>query len=404
MPPSKKELILALVVMLALPMLGELGLRLARVEFDAQLYEPDRELGWKLRPGARGVVSAETRQFVSLNSHGFHDGEHEYEKPANTMRIAVLGNSWTEALQVPVEKTYCSVLERKLSARGCFDGERVEVLNFGVAGYSTVQELLTLRIEVWKYHPDIVLLALYPARDIANNVRELNNAVDPERSPYFVYRGSDLVLDDAFRAVPALQAPQIALQNIGYEINRHVRVLQAISVLQRLGKIRVAVAAVKDRAEKSGVENLEYAIYKPPTTPAMKMAWKITEGLLVAMRDDVRAHGAEFHIVVLATRPQVIPDAAKRAELMTKLGVKDLSYADNRIKEFGEREDIRVIDLAPALSSYAQEQQVYLNGFSRANFGAGHWNEIGHEVSAGTIAGELCVERARRGIARDQQR
>jgi len=390
MAATKKELMLAVLVMLALPLLGEVALRVARVQFDAQLYGPDRELGWVLRPGASGMVSTETRQCVQINSHGFHDQERTYEKPANTVRIAVLGNSWTEALQVPQEKSFCSVLERKLAGRACFAGKRVEVLNFGVAGYSTAQELLTLRQEVWKYHPDVVVVALYAARDVANNVRELNNAVDPERSPYFVYHGEELVLDDSFRAVRGLQPWQIVLQNIGYRMNRQLRVLQAINAVQRFGKIRMAMAAAKERAGNSGAENLEYSIYAPPSLPAMQTAWKVTEGLLIAIRDEVNAHGGELRVVTLATRPQVIPDAAKRAELKRKLGIQDFTYADRVIKEFGDREAIPVINLAPALSAYAEEHQVYLNGFNSAKLGTGHWNEMGHRLAGEAIANALC--------------
>ncbi len=391
MPPTKKELILAALVMLALPVFGELALRLSFLQFDAQLYGPNRERGWTLRPGASGLVSTETRQFVRVNAHGFRDEERDYEKPADTFRIAVLGNSWTEALQVPLEKTYTSVLQRKLNEISCFAGKRVEVLNFGVAGYSTAQELFALDQEVWKYHPDLILLAFYPARDIANNVRELNNAVDPERSPYFVYRDGRLLLDDSFRSLPALQPRQIFLQNVGYQFGQRLAVLQAIDAVRRLGKIRVAMAAAKERAANSGVDNLEYTIYSPPTASTMQAAWRVTEGLLLAMRDTVRSHGAEFRIVTLATRPQVIPDAEKRAALMRQLGVSDFSYADNRLREFGATSGIPVTSLAPALTSYAETHHVYLNGFNPGNLGAGHWNETGHRLAAETIAAALCA-------------
>ena len=390
MLPTKKELLFAALVFLAIPVFGEFALRMAGVHFDAQLYAPDRERGWKLRPGASGFVSTETRQLIHVNSNGFHDEERSHEKPANTIRIAVLGNSWTEALQVPIEKTYTSVLQQKLNSDPCFPGKRVEVLNFGVAGYSTGQELLTLQQEVWNYHPDFVLLAFYPARDIANNVRELNNALDPERSPYFVYRDGVLVLDDSFRSLPALQPQQIALQDVGYRLNQHVEVLQAINALQRFAKVRVGMAAARQRAENSGVDSLEFTIYAPPAIPAMQTAWDVTERLLLAMRDEVAAHGAEFRIVTLATRPQVIPDPAKRTELMRKLGVSDLSYADHRIQQLGKNAGIVVISLGPPLSAYAEEHRVFINGFNKTNWGAGHWNETGHRLAAEAIASDLC--------------
>ncbi len=390
MPPTKRELILAALVLLGLPLLGELALRVAHVPIDAQLYAPDRELGWVLRPGASGRVSTETPQWVHINSHGFRDAERDYEKPAGTYRIAVLGNSWTEALQVSQEKTYTAVLEKQLNAEECFPGKRVEVLNFGVAGYSTAQELLLLRQKVWNFHPDLVLLALYPARDIANNVRELNNAVTPERSPYFVFSGNKLVFDDSFRSLPVLQPGQIWLQKIGFWFDDHFNTLQAINTLQRYGKTRVAMDAARERAEQSGTDNLEYTIYAPPTFPAMKNAWKVTEALLREMRDEVHAHGADFRIVMLATRPQVIPDPVNREALRRKLDVRDFSYADVSIGIFAATDGIAETELSPALSQYAEAHHVYLNGFNASNFGAGHWNETGHRLAAETIATDLC--------------
>jgi len=52
------------------------------------------------------------------------------------------GNSWTEAMQVPMHQNFCAVLEHELSH--CL-GRPVEVINFGVSGYSTAQEFITLR-------------------------------------------------------------------------------------------------------------------------------------------------------------------------------------------------------------------------------------------------------------------
>jgi len=402
MPASKKELALASLVFLAIPLFCEATLRLAHYSAPPKLYTPDLGRGWKLRAGVAGWNSGETRQYVRINSHGFRDVERDYQKPPNTVRIAVLGNSWTEALQVPHQKTFCTVLEQKLAASGCFSGKRIEVLNFGVAGYSTAQELLTLQQEVWKYNPDVILVALYPARDIANNVRELNNAVNPEQSPYFVYRGDKLVLDDSYRTLAVMQPRQIALEQVRDTLNEHVRVLQAIDALQQAGRIQLAMAAMKEKAEKAGVDNLEFSIYAPPSDAAMEQGWRVTEGLLRLLRDEVKSHRAEFRLVLLPTRPQVLPDPQKQQALLQKLQLKDFSYAEERLRKFCEREDISVIELAPALAAYATENHVYLNGFNPSNIGTGHWNETGHRVAGEAIAAALCskaITEARASVA-----
>ena len=391
MPATKKELLLAIVAFLSIPGLAELTLRVSHYSAEPQLYAPDPARGWKLRANLTGVVTGENRQFVRINSHGFRDVEHLYEKPQGMVRIAVLGNSWTEALQVSQEATYTSVLQTTLTSNRCFAGQRVEVLNFGVAGYSTAQELLTLQQEVWKYDPDIVLLALYPARDIANNVRALNNAVNPEQSPYFLYRDGGLILDDSFRSLPVLQPHAIALEHLSYQVNQWVRLLQATGALQRLARTRFAMAALKKKAAQAGVDNLEYSIYGLPSDPAMGQAWQVTEGLLTAVRDEVQAHNAQLRVVILPTRPQLIPEITKRDALLRKLGISDFNYADRRIQTFCDREHISVIALAPALSTFALANHVYLNGFNKTTLGAGHWNATGHRLAAEAIAAQLCA-------------
>ena len=85
------------------------------------------------------MVTAENKQTVRINSHGFRDRERSYDKPEGTSRIVVLGNSWTEALQVPLEKTCPALLESDLQKYGCFNGKRVEVF-----GPSNGPELVAL--------------------------------------------------------------------------------------------------------------------------------------------------------------------------------------------------------------------------------------------------------------------
>ena len=72
-----------------------------------------------------------------------------------------------------MEDTFWSVMERELGQCALFAGRRVEVINFGVSGYGTVQELMTLRHYVWDYDPDVVVLAFTTGNDVRNNLRAL---------------------------------------------------------------------------------------------------------------------------------------------------------------------------------------------------------------------------------------
>ena len=110
----------------------------------------------------------------------------------------MLGDSFAEAFQVPMEKAFWTVMEQTL--QNCTRPQKVEVLNFGVSGYSTARELIMLRQRVWQYSPDIVLLLVTPRNDIRDNSRVLDPFAN-SGLPYFIYRDGSLTSDDS-----ALQA------------------------------------------------------------------------------------------------------------------------------------------------------------------------------------------------------
>src|SRR5262245_10317428 len=68
-----------------------------------------------------------------FNSHGFRDYERTCEKPPNTFRILVLGDSYTEALQVALQDSFAGRLEKKLNENST--STRFEVLNMGQSGF-----------------------------------------------------------------------------------------------------------------------------------------------------------------------------------------------------------------------------------------------------------------------------
>lgn len=91
------------------------------------------------------------------NSHGFRGPEIPLQKPQGTYRIAVLGDSYVEALQVDRPDTFCYLLESKLNET--YPGSRFEVLNFGVSSYNFSQTYLRLKEKVLAFDPDLVVLA-----------------------------------------------------------------------------------------------------------------------------------------------------------------------------------------------------------------------------------------------------
>jgi len=101
---KQKALLLCFALIVGL-ILGEVGLRILGVSypvFDA--YDYYRAIA--LKPGKEGWYNGEGGAYVKINSLGYRDVEHTKEKPPGVFRIAVLGDSFTEARQVDIAATF----------------------------------------------------------------------------------------------------------------------------------------------------------------------------------------------------------------------------------------------------------------------------------------------------------
>ena len=177
--------------------------------------------GTAYRPHVEWVQSGEGYAHIRTNSEGFRDDEWTVAKPAETVRIAVLGDSYVDALQVEEPNRFTERLVDALSACRSVDTTSLEVMNFGQSGYGTAQELLTFRHNVTKYSPDLVILAFLPHNDLRNNSPTLQG--DTGR-PYFVLDNDALVFDDSFRETRFHRQPWWKrLANFGRD---HVRVME----------------------------------------------------------------------------------------------------------------------------------------------------------------------------------
>ncbi|MBU4305242.1 MAG: SGNH/GDSL hydrolase family protein [Candidatus Omnitrophica bacterium] len=143
-------LLLATVGLICGLLLGEVGVRMfvkiplekEYLRFGVFQYERiperliDKDVFWKRDCEFRGKIYSK-------------------EKPEDSIRVACLGDSCTEAPDLSVEQTYTYFLERKINS--LLEGKKIEVMNCGVGGYSSLQALRYLKKEISLYHPDIVI-------------------------------------------------------------------------------------------------------------------------------------------------------------------------------------------------------------------------------------------------------
>ncbi len=228
-----------------------------------------------------------------FNADGVRDRMHPLGKPGGVFRLMFLGDSVTLGAGIKPQEAYPQVLQARFDE----EGRPVEVFNLALWGWSTRQERLAWQKLGRKYRPDLVVLGV-----CLNDIPELqNNLAQPPRWMSALHERSALV-----RGI----------------VNAPAREIQSV----------------------------EQLFVSPEPT-------KVTEGFdrffaeLGSLRDEVRAEGAEFAVLVFPFRFQVLAGAPP-------------PRAQERITKFCDRNDLRCLDLLPVVAEVGESAFVDYDHFS----------------------------------------
>ena len=139
------------------------------------------------------------------HSRGVRGLEYSLEKVSDEYRIVVLGDSFAEGYTVEFEELFSEVLKQRLNEQG---SRRVEVINLGVGGYSTDQELLQFQNEGIHYHPDLTIV-MFHDNDVWYNAQKRYFAWRRGYKPLFRLKRNALHLTNV--PVPVL-AEEVSFQ------------------------------------------------------------------------------------------------------------------------------------------------------------------------------------------------
>ena len=233
---------------------------------------------------------------IFLNSYGFRDDEFKREKEPDTFRIAVLGDSQEEALQVTLFDTWQKVMVRRLSEKLKV---KVESYNFGISGYGTDQQWLTLREKVWQFSPDMVILAFSP-NDVGdtykNKLVRLENGsihvVSPEERAGGNFLGKIVRKTYIYQLVVRAASGNEFAKKIVDKVRTKI-----------LGFPKDERFFLSDAQLISGPFEIIASQKNPPQD--VLDTWNIERILLADMEKQAEAHGAKFMVTVNIPRAQV---------------------------------------------------------------------------------------------------
>jgi hypothetical protein len=221
--------------------------------------------------------------------------------------------------------------------------------------------------------------------------KKYNREHDPY--PYFVATPDGVAPDPASERIRRPTAQEVARSNRVRNLVQSVDLAMLVSDLREHLKFKIETlrgqrASDAKMAENPMTDPMRWTLVPPPH-PEIAAAWTVLEGLELAIRKDVEAHGAEYWVIMSDDQFQVDPNPEVAEKLRQEMHAANLDYGDERFDSFLTAHGVKHIHLEPAMKAYVQATGAYLHGGVKMPAGEGHWNVLGHRVVAGIVAERL---------------
>ncbi len=367
-PPSRARQAVFYAIMVCLAVLGallaaEVILRVVSIpgiSYHAFYY--DSVTGGRNYPGATLMYRNDRGEEVRrrTNAWGFPDVEHALAREPGVLRIGFFGDSYTEAMQVPLEDTFFRVIGRELNAR--LDEmaaatnrrdepvERVETICFGMSGRGTLQSWLECQQWMDRAELDYVVY-VFVENDPMDQIQALKES---DIVPYPVLSADTFVVDRSFHERYGYK--ESAVHRAGQYLKAHSLVISTLEGRLKLLK-RYGIKRRVTEAERVGAVGHGGAAGMAPSTWPDSL---VTEGELLLERvlgrwaQDVGRSGRRF-VVLRVPREEVLLEPLEGQD----------SWAPT-LHAFCAREHIPLVDPTPYLAERERAgHEMYYDHFTR---------------------------------------
>lgn len=290
---------------------------------------------------------------TKINSLGFADAEPALPKPEGTFRVLLVGDSFVDALQVPVAQKVQTLLATDLRRRN--PGQQFDGVALGLSGTGQANQLPFYERNRATLRPDVVVL-VFVNNDFANNsalLEALRYGFDPEHPPRTYLR------PDCSRITAAADWQK-------FSVGGGDPATRAATLRSRSPTNAAALAGWHGETDFDG------RFYSPTLSPAFADAIASTR---CAFREWHRLAAEDgFRLVVLATEHVDHVDGGHEQI--------------NRLRGILGELDIPLIDMRAELERTGNRAE------TRWKFD-GHWTPAGHRAAADAILRFLAATPAR---------
>lgn len=336
--------------------------------------EPDHILGWKFTPGRRYWSKKENDHPITgrINSYGWRDKEWSIKKPINNYRIAVLGDSFVEAFQVEMDRTFLALTDNQLNKN---QHNKAELMNFGRSGFTQTEELLVLKNCVSQFSPNMVVLFFSP-NDIGDVSRETTS--DLIRPFYHISESKELILDTNF-----VKMREFKIKCFINWLKQHSSVISLLCERYNSFKKQIRATAKRKANTKGGEtspKKLEgyLSLCTDNADANFLRNYKLNKILIKIMSEYCKEKGIRFILVTRENRAY-IPEVEKKCKLIDSTF--NANFFEDNLRAFAKSINVECLGL----------QRIFRQSFENMGVSLhwGHWNYEGHKVVANALTKKL---------------
>jgi lysophospholipase L1-like esterase len=312
----------------------------ARVEETYIQHHPVR--GFAQVPNAvTTMASSEFNVSVRINEAGLRmDREIPLARTPGMSRVLFLGNSFTFGQGVEAHQRFTDLIQR--------DWPQAEILNFGIPGTGTDQQLLHFREQGTQYAPDLVVLCFFVGCATRNSQLALPTPQGWRPKPRFEMEQGSLILTH----VPV---PDTLVTNL--------RDLYPYNL--KAGWAALAKRFLREHSRLYSFLRSKFA--SNPVYDSTLSAWQLTAAIVREMAKEVRGSGSQLAVAFLPSREEA--DRGGSSQLR------------DQVRDLCSELDVPFLDL---LTAFQEKQTDAVSGRDTPLYFPKdkHWTAEGHALAA----------------------
>ena len=240
--------------------------------------------------------SAEFNVDIRTNSYGLRGPDDPViPKPPGTLRILMMGDSYTFGFPVRDEETFCHLIQEGLRAQGL----PVEVVNAGVSGYAPTLHYVSLRDQFLEFQPDLVVL-WYDLGDIQEDAWFQKNIVSDGQGR--ILRVDPSYVNGRYDRWGQIVEHSMLAKYINNKLFRTVWKIKELGLIPYLSlaiqgkRSKVAIAEKHRRELSPDLASLDrFLLVRETSTPEMLQPyWALNVKYLTMMRELLAERGIPF--------------------------------------------------------------------------------------------------------------